>query len=107
MGFRIAIVIIAVTLISYWHIMSNLELQVVEQLNKYITERGQYESNLFLLAEDNHILLKKELLWQLKKLDNEEPKAEFEHLFAKSPDGITRNRPELFDGTRQAGVYIG
>jgi len=46
-------------------------------------------------------------LWQLKKLDNKDPKAEFEHLFSKSPDGITRNRPELFDGTRQAGVYIG
>ena len=37
MGIRIAIIIIAVTLLSYWHVMSNLELQVIEQLDKYIT----------------------------------------------------------------------
>ncbi|MDM8558741.1 ATP-binding protein [Candidatus Parabeggiatoa sp. HSG14] len=106
MGIRIAIIIIAVTLVSYWHVMSNLELQVVEQLDKYITERGQHESTLFLLAEDNHAELKKELLWQLKKLGDQNPQAEFNRLFVRYPDGVIRNRPELFDGTRQAGVYI-
>jgi len=106
MGVRIALIIIAVTLLSYWHIMSNLELQVVEQLNKYITERGQHESTLFLLAEDNHAELKKELLWQLEKLGEQDPQAEFDRLFVRSPDGIIRNRPELFDGTRKTGIYI-
>ncbi len=38
MGWRITIIIIAVTLVSYWHVMSNLELQVIEQLDKYITD---------------------------------------------------------------------
>jgi signal transduction histidine kinase len=106
MGIRIAIITIIVTLVSYWHVMSNLELQVVEQLDKYITERGQYESTLFKLAEDNHAELKKELLWQLEKLGEQDPQAEFDRLFVRSPDGVIRNRPELFDGTRQAGVYI-
>jgi len=106
MGIRIAIITIIVTLISYWHIMSNLELQVVEQLDKYITERGRHESTLFLLAEDNHAELKKELLWQLEKLGKQDPQAEFDRLFVRSPDGVIRNRPELFDGRRQAGVYI-
>ena len=107
MGIRIAIITIFVTLVSYWHVMSNLELQVVEQLDKYITERGQHESTLFLLAEDNHAELKKELLWQLEKLGEQDPQAEFNRLFVRSPDGVIRNRPELFDGRRQAGIYIG
>jgi len=106
MGIRIAIITIIVTLVSYWHVMSNLELQVVGQLEKYIIERGQYESTLFKLAEDNHAELKKELLWQLEKLGEQDPQAEFDRLFVRSPDGVIRNRPELFDGTRQAGVYI-
>ncbi len=106
MGVRIAIITIIVTLVSYWHVMSNLELQIVKQLDKYIIERGQYESTLFLLAEDNHIELKKELLWQLEKLGERDPQAEFDRLFVRSPDGVIRNRPKLFDGRRQAGVYI-
>ncbi|MDM8565434.1 SpoIIE family protein phosphatase [Candidatus Halobeggiatoa sp. HSG11] len=106
MGVRIAFIIIAVTLVSYWHIMSNLKSQVVEQLDKYISERGKYESTLFLLAKDNHLELKKELLWQLEKLGEQDPKAEFDRLFVRTPDGVIRNRPEIFDGTRQAGVYV-
>ena len=106
MGIRIAFIIIAVTLLSYWHVMSTLELQVIEQLDKYITERGQRESSLFKLAEDNHTELKKELLWQLEKLEAQDPKEEFESLFVRSPDGVIRNRPEMFDVTRQAGIYI-
>jgi len=106
MGVRIAMIIIAVTLVSYWHIMSHLELQVVKQLEKYITERGRYESALFLLTENNHAELKKELLWQLEQLGDQDPQAEFDHLFVRSPDGVIRNRTKLFDGTRQAGVYI-
>ena len=74
MGIRIALIIIAVTLLSYWHVMSNLELQVIEQLDKYITERGQRESNLFLLSEDNHIIFKKEFLSQLEQMGNDVPK---------------------------------
>jgi len=106
MGLRIAIIIIAVTLVSYWHVMSNFETQTLEQLEKYITERGLRESALFLLAEDNHAELKKELLWQLEKWGEQDPQAEFDRLFVRFPDGVIRNRPELFDGKRQVGVYI-
>ena len=104
MGIWITMIIIIVTIINYLRIMSNLELQIVGQLDKYITEQGHHESTLFLLAEDNHAEFKKDLLWQLEK--SEDLQAEFTHLFVRSPDGVIRNRPEIFDGTRQAGVYI-
>ena len=47
MGGRITFIIITVTLISYWHVESILEEQVLEQLTKYIGERGDRESQLF------------------------------------------------------------
>ena len=75
MSIRIAIIIIVVTLVGYWHVMSNLELQVVKQLDEYIRKRGQRESSLFLLTEANQAKLKQELLWQLKKWGNQDPKS--------------------------------
>ncbi|MEN8217930.1 MAG: sensor histidine kinase [Pseudomonadota bacterium] len=102
MGIRIAIIIIAVTLVSYWHITSNLELQVVEQLDKYITERGQRESTLFQLVEENQRVFKKEFLFRYQNLDDDDPLTRFNQLFEKRKDGTTRLYPKYFEGIQQA-----
>ncbi len=112
MSIRIAMVIIVITLIGYWHLVSVLKSQTLEQLEKYITERGQRESSIFVLAQDNHVVLKKELLQRLEVIGNQEPQDQFEQLFAKWSDGTIRNRPkdqpsEDFDTTQYTGVYIG
>ena len=106
MAVRVALVIFGSTAISYFHVFSILESQTRGQLEKYVIERGQRERSLFTLAEDNLALLKKELLWQLKERGNQDPREEFNQLFVKQKDGVTRNRPESFDYTRQAGVWI-
>ncbi|MEN8215962.1 MAG: ATP-binding protein [Pseudomonadota bacterium] len=106
MGIRIAIIIIAVTLISYSHVMSNLESQVVEQLEKYIIERGQRESSLFTLSEDNHAIFKQEFLSQLKQMGNEVPIKRFNQIFQPLEDGTIRMPPEFFTGFRQPGTGI-
>ncbi|RKZ41659.1 MAG: hypothetical protein DRR00_31505 [Candidatus Parabeggiatoa sp. nov. 3] len=107
MGIRIAIVIIAVTLLSYWHLVTILESQTLEQLEKYIIERGQRESQLFLLAEDNLTEFKREFLWQLDKQSDYDPQAQFEKLGVEWGDGTIRNDLEQFDATRQVAIYIG
>jgi len=112
MGILIAIVIILTTLFSYWHIVSILKSQTVEQLEKYITERGQRESSVFRLAQDNHHILKKELYQQLQTLGRYDPRQEFDQLFVKWSDGTTRNRPKdqdpkNFDTTKYPSVFIG
>ena len=106
MGIRIAVVIIIITTISYFHIMSNMERQSIGQLDAYVVERGERERTIFALAEDNHTILKQEILKQLKDLDKVDLKDEFDRLFVKHEDGITRNRSELYDGTKMAGVYV-
>jgi HAMP domain-containing protein len=106
MGISIAAVIILIVVISYLYLSSGLKSQMLEQLEKYISERGKRESSIFMLAEDNHAILKKELLQQLNSLGDQDPQTEFEQLFVRWDDGVIRNQAEGFDGTRQVGVYI-
>jgi signal transduction histidine kinase len=112
MGIRIAIVIIAVTLISYWHVVSILESQTLEQLKKYIVERGQRESQVFLLAQDNHLIFKKEFERRIELLGSENPQQRFDQLLLPCSDKTLRNFPqnknlELFDTKHDSGIYIG
>lgn len=103
---RIAAVILISTTISYFHMISSFKSQALGQLEKYVEERVEREDAIFALAEDNQAILKTELLQRLDEVGEQDPKAEFDQLFARSPDGAIRNRPETFNGTRQAGVYI-
>jgi signal transduction histidine kinase/FixJ family two-component response regulator len=83
-------------LISYLHLIANLELQVKEQLEQYIIERGRKESDLFLLAEDNHKALKTEFLERFMASESEDPSDRFSNLFFEAEDGTMRARPDLF-----------
>ncbi|HEY9875262.1 MAG TPA: methyl-accepting chemotaxis protein [Candidatus Obscuribacterales bacterium] len=103
----IAVVIAASTAISYFQVMSSIKSQTLEQLEKYVIERGQREKSIFTLAEDNHTIFKDQFLRRLQQSSKQDPKAQFDQLFVKYKDGVTRNQPKNFDGTQQVGVYIG
>jgi signal transduction histidine kinase/CheY-like chemotaxis protein len=107
MAIRIGIVIIATTAISYFHLTSTLTEQAVQHLEKYVTERGEREREIFLLAHENHRLVKKEFLHQMALLGNSDPKAEFDRLFYQDKDGIWRRRKQGLDLNREADVYMG
>ena len=104
---RVALVIIVMTMIAYYHVVSVITEQSVEQLDKYITERGQRDSVIFQLAEDNHARLKEEVFTRLATYGNQDPKERFDKIFTRFPDGVIRNRLEGFDGTKEAFAYIG
>lgn len=106
MSVRITLVVIAVTWVSYQHIVSIMETQVQEQLKKYIIERGRQESGLFQLAIDNQIDLKKELVWRLKPENFENSTKRFNQLFERWEDKVIRNRLSTFDGTRHPTAFI-
>ena len=42
----------------------------------------------------------------MKAWREEDPDPRFDSLFTRLPDGTIRNRPEGFDGTLMAGVFI-
>ncbi|MEO1637405.1 MAG: hypothetical protein AAFS04_20265 [Cyanobacteria bacterium J06631_9] len=137
MSLRVALVVVVSTTVSYFHVMHNLEIQTGQQLERYITERGQRESTLFELAEDNLTSLRDRFIEEinleeidLEEIDLEEidPEkidsplgqgtedqaiaAQFDQQFFLWNDGTTRNFPDgkpisAFDTTRKATSFIG
>jgi len=86
--------------------MSNLEHQVIEQLEKYIVERGQRESHLFKLAESYHTTFKEEFIARYQRAGDEDPQERFNQLFEKKADGTIRLRPEEFTGVERTHTVL-
>ncbi len=115
MGLRVSLIVTAVALLSYWHISVTLEEQTYDSLQNYITERGQKESNIFLLAEDNHKVFRNAFLEAWLKAVKQPSAERFEQLFFEPGDGTWRLRPALFrgvyrpDGTKSSNItgYVG
>lgn len=91
MALRVAVVTLMSAGASYFHVMSNLERQTREQLEKYILERGERESSIFQLAESNLTFLRQQLLQGFKEPAPPNLHAEFDRLFFPWPDGTVRN----------------
>ncbi|HEX8437097.1 HAMP domain-containing protein, partial [Archangium sp.] len=106
MGVRIGVIIALTTLVSYFHIRHSLRTEALAQLEQHVSERGQREEAIFLLAEDNHAVLKKALEERIRALPEQEVDARFDRLFVHLPDGTVRSRPEGFDGTRMVGLFV-
>ena len=106
MGVRIGILIALTTLVSYLHMFQTLKRESLEQLERHVAERSQREQAIFVLAEDNHTLLKKALEERIQAWSQLDPNPRFDSLFAPLPDGTVRSRVEGFDGTKRVGVFI-
>ena len=98
-------VFIAITLFAYLQVVSIVEEQAKEQLSKYIQERSKSESQIFQLALDNHKLIRDEVLRRVA-IPDPDAMARFRERFEVYDDGVTRNRAEGFDGTREAGLWV-
>jgi two-component system, NtrC family, sensor kinase len=105
-GARIAVIITLTTCFSYLHMLHTLRAAALTQLEQYVSERGHREQTIFLLAQDNHAVLKKALEERIRALSPEDVSARFERLFVPLPDGTVRNRAEGFDGTRMPGLFV-
>ncbi|MFY0564721.1 ATP-binding protein [Archangium lansingense] len=106
MGARVAVIITLATVFSYLHILHTLRSEALATLQLYVSERSQREGAIFLLAEDNHAILKKVLAERIRALSSKDVSARFDRLFVHFPDGTVRNRAEGFDGTRMPGVVV-
>ncbi|ATB41483.1 histidine kinase [Cystobacter fuscus] len=106
MGVRIGVIILLTTLISYVHMFHTLREDARHQLRRHVEERSQREQAIFVLAEDNHALLKKALAERIRAWSQEDPNSRFDSLFTQQPDGSVRSRAEGFDATKMVGVFI-
>jgi signal transduction histidine kinase len=106
MAVRITLVVAAVTVISYFHVQQSLQTQALEQLQKYVQERGMRESSIFVLAQDNLRAFAQEYAKRLQRLGDLDLKTRFDELFVERDDGSTRLRESFFTSDGITG-FIG
>jgi len=94
----VALVIAAMTTLAYYHVSTTVKTQTLNDLENYIVERTQHERQIFQLAEDNHAVLKKKLIWRLNDLGESDPIGAFDKKVEGLPDDIFRIRLEGFYG---------
>lgn len=103
---RVLSVILLSSTLSYLHLYNTIEKGVTNTLQKYVEERIKREESLFLLAQNNHDILKAETIRRFAEIPNQKGLARFDELLRRLPDGTIRNKKELYDGTKSAGVFI-
>lgn len=96
MTIRVTIVVLAMSLLSYFKIVTTLESQVKDKLAGYIKERGEKESTIFTLAKDNHTILLNEYL-QLLSGNTPVTPEQFDQTFEVTGDGSSRMYAKKYD----------
>lgn len=109
---RVTAVISISAIVSYSNTIINLELQTQEKLKKYINERGQRESIIFKLAQDNLVYLSRRFTQELDRPVSKNIDSEFNRRYFRWKDGTIRNFPQNrslreFDTNREPTVFIG
>ena len=106
MGLRIALVVIATTLLAYGFLYHNLKQTALASLRDYVAQRGELESQQFLLAETQTGMLTGEFLKRYAATQGQDFSAEFNRIFARGADGLWRVRPELNDYRNRATAFV-
>ncbi|WP_434931782.1 EAL domain-containing protein [Shewanella sp. HL-SH5] len=105
-GVRILLVISILTTISYFHIFSEIESTKLAEFQSFTQERVARESQIFTLAEDNHKLLKQDILNSYQPSNKAAMLSLFDQDFIRQSDQAVRFNPKLFDANERAGVWI-
>ncbi|MDO8281897.1 MAG: ATP-binding protein [Thermodesulfovibrionia bacterium] len=106
MALRITVIIIIATGVSYWHMQNTLRASILQNLENYADMRGKAESEQFLLAERQTIMVRDEFLRRLQEMGDYDPKDEFDRIFVREADGLIRVRPEINDHRHHATAYL-
>lgn len=106
MAMRIALVILVITGVGYWHVYRGITETTLDTLDKYVHERGERESLIFVQAEDNLRALMRSFRQQDAAHLIFDDRRGFERLMQKAPDGAWR-RHTGFDAGREPSAFIG
>ena len=105
-GIRIGVVIMLMTGIAYYYVVTSLEASSLEQLDKYVTERGQRERAIFQLSEGQIKALREVYLERWASADMDDLRERFHKRFMRFEDGVFHNRLAGFDATKQARLFL-
>ena len=92
------VMIVAVSIVIFWRVFTNLEAGALQQAKAYIQERGAREGDLFAQTAMIHEQIKQEFLSQCAKSTGEDVRDRFDVLFEPWKDGTTRTRRDVYEG---------
>jgi PAS domain S-box-containing protein len=98
MMISLTIVILLTSSLIYLFVLSELEQQSIDGLQNYIVERGNAESGIFQLAEDNQKAFKFAFLDEWSNIQSQDVNSLFEKLFEQKTDGTVRTVKATYDG---------
>lgn len=90
MAIRIAVVIAAITVASYWNVYRSVTAAGKTTLAEYVRERGERESQIFLLAEDNLHTLMQDFMVKRDRTPAARLDHAFDNAFKRRADGAWR-----------------
>jgi len=90
MALRIALVIAAITVASYWNVYRSVTAAGETTLAEYVRERGERESQIFLLAEDNLHTLMQSFMARRDSAPAARLDQAFDNTFKRRADGAWR-----------------
>src|SRR5512140_332951 len=86
MGVRIAVIIALTTLVSYLHIFHSFRTEALMRVERSVTERSQKDQATFVLAQEDDVLIKPDLIERRPAWQNQDPTPVFDSLFTKQGD---------------------
>ncbi|XZG69327.1 ATP-binding protein [Chitinibacteraceae bacterium HSL-7] len=106
MAFRIALVALALSAVSYYYSYSKLQSEALINLGKYVAARSQLESEPFVQAETNTRRMRDEFVRRYAQLSDVDLSDRFHDLLRQDRDGMWRVKVEKDDFEHQATVAL-
>jgi signal transduction histidine kinase len=106
MVFRLIIVTIVMTAVSYYHFYHSFQADALSYLEKYVLTRGELESLPFKQAEANTLLIRNAWLHEISQAAPDNSRAAFLQMMQQDADGVWRLRPEKRDIQRAPTVSV-
>ncbi len=105
-GISGALLIAAITLITYLLILQAVEERGLIHLEHYVAERGRSEEARLGQIRENLQLAARTFEERYRASDPAGYLDRFDEIFMRYPDGAIRNRPEHGDGMREANGWV-
>lgn len=106
MALRVSLVVVLVSLLSYFHLMGRLEEGVKQQLSLFITERQQIESRWLNFIDQRLDHMRSEFVDRYKRIKGADPAELFDRYFKINEDGSAYPRREYYNGALgELGVH--
>ena len=105
-GMFLSLIIIATTTIAYYYTVNLMEKRTLIQLEQYVTNQGQAESEIFEQCSKNLAIMKEHFLDEMSDTKNNNINKQFDNIFKISKKRNATLKLNIFDSRINPAIYI-